>query len=163
MNLSRAGCAAKARRTIRGARKFSECMMIRTISLALAAQAMLAGVALAADAAPIYVELNSLESAQNHCRVSFVVQNKAEAPIESLKLDLIAFNRDGVIARRLVVEMGPIRKEKTMVRTFNLEGACGNIGSVLVNDVPACTPGDAGACVDRLELSSRVPDVKFYK
>jgi hypothetical protein len=140
------------------------CVMKRTIGLALAAQALLAGAAFAADA-PIRVELNALEAGQNHCRVSFVVENKTSTPVDSLKLDLIAFGKDGVIARRIVVEMGPIYKEKTIVRTFNLDSECGNIGSMLVNDVPACTPAaaDGKSCIDKLELSSRAPGVKLFK
>src|ERR1700704_6677155 len=58
---------------------------------------------------PIRVELNAAESVQSRCRLSFVIENKSEAAIESLKLDLAVFGRDGVIQRRLVTELGPVR------------------------------------------------------
>jgi hypothetical protein len=112
---------------------------------------------------PIRIELNASENVQGRCRLSFVVENKGEAAIDSLKLDLAIFNRDGVIQRRLLSEMGPVRRAKTIVKAFDLEGSCAEIGSILVNDVTACTPGDPGPCLDRLDLSSRLPAVRLFK
>lgn len=119
--------------------------------------------ALAASGGPIAVELNAAETVQNRCRIAFLVENKDDTAIESLKLDLAVFNREGVVQRRLVTEMGPVRKMKTIVRTFEIDGECGQIGAILVNDVTACVPGDPGACLDRLTLSSRAKDIKLYK
>lgn len=112
---------------------------------------------------PIRIELNTLENVQNSCRLSFVIENKGEAPIETLKLDLVVFGRDGGIQRRLIIELGPVRGSKTVVRAFDVEGDCGQIGSVLVNDVTACAPGDPGTCLDRLTLSSRSSAVRLFK
>jgi hypothetical protein len=39
----------------------------------------------------VQVELNSIESADNRCRLNFVVQNKSRVAIESMKLDLVGF------------------------------------------------------------------------
>lgn len=112
---------------------------------------------------PIRVELNTVEKTQNNCRLSFVIENKSETPIETLKLDLAVFGREGGIQRRLIVELGPVRASKTVVRAFDVEGDCGQIGSVLVNDVTACAPGDPGTCLDRLSLSSRSSAVRLFK
>jgi hypothetical protein len=111
----------------------------------------------------INVELNSVEGVQTKCRMAFVIDNKDEVALETLKLDLAVFNRDGVVQRRLVIEMGPVRRAKTMVRTFEIDGDCGQIGSILVNDVTACAPGEPGACLDRLTLTSRVSGIRLYK
>jgi len=100
---------------------------------------------------------------QNHCRLSFVVENGAETAIDTLKIDLALFGREGTIQRRMIVEMGPIRATKTVVRTFNVETACDQIGAILLNDVTACAPGEPGACLDRLTLSSRSSSIRFYK
>ena len=100
---------------------------------------------------------------KEQCRLSFVIENKADHALESLKLDLVMFGRDGVIDRRLVVELGPLRAAKTMVKTFAADGACDALGAVLVNDVTACAPGDAGTCLARLELKSRIPHVRLFK
>ncbi len=121
------------------------------------------GVAALADEAPIVVELNVAESAQSHCRLSFVVENKGDKAIDTLKLDLAVFGQDGGILRRLVVEMGPLRAAKTVVRTFDIEPDCPQVGSILLNDVTACAPGDPGSCLDRLTLSSRPANIKLYK
>jgi len=123
------------------------------------------GVATVAAADPaIHIELNAAETMQqDHCRLSFVVQNSAENAIDTLKLDLALFDREGTIKRRVIVELGPLRAAKTIVRTFNVEADCGQIGSILVNDVTACAPGEPEGCVDRLTLSSRLSAIRFFK
>jgi molybdopterin biosynthesis enzyme MoaB len=50
-----------------------------------------------------------------------------------------------------------------MVRAFVVDDECRQMGAVLVNDVVACTPGEPGACLDGLALSSRVKTLRFYK
>jgi hypothetical protein len=112
---------------------------------------------------PIRVELNLAESVQSKCRLSFLIENKSETPIERLTPDLAIFNREGIIQRRLVAEMGPVYRSKTIIKTFEIEGECGQIGSILVNDITACTPGDPGLCLDRLVLSSRVPNISLFR
>lgn len=128
--------------------------------MALAASAPAAG---AAPPDAIRVELNATADVQNRCRLSFVIENKGAAAVESLKLDLVVFGRDGVIDRRLITDMGPLRGAKTIVKSFDIDGECGKLGSILVNGVTACAPDDAGACLDRLELTSRLPDVRLFK
>jgi hypothetical protein len=112
---------------------------------------------------PIRVELNAAESVQGRCRLSFVIENKADAAIESLKLDFAVFGTNGVVQRRLVAELGPLRRAKTVVKAFEIEGECASIGSLLVNDVTVCTPGEPGACLDRLILASRLSNVRLFK
>lgn len=130
--------------------------------------AVLAG-PLAAVAAPsepadaIRVELNAAESVQNRCRLSFVIENKGEAAIDSLKLNFAVFGTNGVVQRRLVAELGPLRRAKTLVKAFEIEGDCTSIGSLLVNDVTVCTPGEVGACLDRMVLTSRLSNVRLFK
>jgi hypothetical protein len=111
----------------------------------------------------VRIELNSIENADDRCRLNFVIENKSHVAIESMKLDLVAFGGDGGILRRLITEMGPVRAAKTMVRAFVLNDDCHQLGAILVNDVTACTPGEPGACLDGLDLSSRVKTLRFYK
>ena len=117
----------------------------------------------AAPTDPIRLELNALENAEGHCRISFVIENNGNAPLETLQLELALFNRDGIVQRLLAADMGPLRAAKTTVRSFTIDGSCDGVGSLLLNDVTACAPGDANACLERLALSSRVNDVRFYK
>jgi hypothetical protein len=152
----RRGGAMKARR--RG--------LLSASALTLSALMLLtpsAPLAFAAPADPIRLELNAVENVQQRCRLSFVIENKGPVALSSLKLDLVVFGRDGVIDRRLIAELAPLRGAKTVVKTFEVEDPCADIGSVLVNGVTACAPGDADACLDRLVLSSRLNDIRLFK
>jgi hypothetical protein len=111
----------------------------------------------------IGVELNSAETAQNQCRLTFVVENKSEVPIEVLKLDLVVFNRENRVHRRMVTEMGPVRGAKTIVKTYSVDGACTEIRSILVNDITACAPAKPDVCIDNLVLSSRMEGMRLFK
>jgi hypothetical protein len=125
-------------------------------------QVLLPLCAFAADE-KVLIELNSAESADNRCRLNFVVENKSRVAIESMKLDLVVFGTDGGILRRLVTDMGPVRAIKTVVRVFVFDDECRQMAAILVNDVAACTPGEPGACLDGLSLSSRVKALRLYK
>jgi hypothetical protein len=111
----------------------------------------------------VLIQLNSIESAENRCRLNFVVENKSNAAIDSLQLDFVAFGTDGGILRRFVSEMGPVRAAKTMVRAFSIDVDCRQIGSILINDVTACAPAAPGTCLDGLGLSSRIEALRLYK
>jgi hypothetical protein len=155
--------------------------MARTASIALrrllapvdalvlgAAVALLALAVMAAEAAAqeppagVTLELNKTEDQSAGCRVYFVLDNKTANGFDQFKLDLVVFAGDGVILRNLATEMGPLRPEKRVVKMFDLgELACEGIGSLLVNDVLACSSdGQARTdCVDLLAVESRTPVV----
>lgn len=110
-------------------------------------------------ASGIDVELNKMEShGENGCRLAFVFRNGTDQQFETLKLDLVMFNHDDVIARRLIVDASPLRPGKTTVKLFDIdEPPCSEIATVLVNDVPACvSAGETRAdCVELVNVSSR--------
>jgi len=119
---------------------------------------------IAAADSSIHVELNAAESVpRSHCRLTFVIENSAPSAIDTLKLDLAVFDREGTIQRRMVVEIGPIHATKTIARTFNVETDCGQIGGILLNEVTTCVPEEPATCLDRLTLSSRVSTIRFFK
>ncbi|HMR34144.1 MAG TPA: Tat pathway signal sequence domain protein [Geminicoccaceae bacterium] len=112
----------------------------------------------AAEGPALRIELNRLEPLDKACRVYLVLANGTAESFESFKLDLVLFDTDGVIARRLAVETAPLRPEKTSVKLFDLDDlACDRVGTVLVNDVLACSTaaGPIGDCVTRVETASR--------
>jgi hypothetical protein len=109
------------------------------------------------------IELNTAEPAEGRCRMNFVVENKADSPLDTMKLDIVVFGTDGGIMRRLITEMGPARPHKTVVKAYLVEAECNAIGALLVNDVTACAPATTTACLDALTLSSRVKEIRFYK
>jgi hypothetical protein len=143
------------------------------VSIALGATALgvtlfLAGpVPLRAAPAPdtIGIELNRLEEQGGNCRAYLVFANPGAASYASFKLDLVVFDRKGVIARRVAVEAGPLRPAKTTVKLFDIpETACAGIGTILVNDVVACRAGDGELpdCIERVAVSSKL-DVALTK
>jgi hypothetical protein len=125
--------------------------------------ALLLSVAARAAEPSISVELNIAEAAEQRCRLTFVIANKGERLMESLKLDLALFNPEGLVQRRMVTEMAPVRPAKTVVRTFAVDGECAQISAVLVNEVAACVPGTPDSCLDDITLSSRAKGIRFYK
>ncbi len=149
-------------------------MPLRRILPALASLAALSLPSLALAQAPaqapaeprIGLELNRLESRPEGCRVWMLLRNPSDEALDPLRLDLLVFGKEGVIARRLALDVGPLPQQKTMARIFDLAGqSCDGIGALLLNDLLACgaAPEGRAACLPRLALSSRVDGVSFEK
>lgn len=112
------------------------------------AAALLAGLAALAPAqtkaeeAPhLAIELNKLEAIDEGaaCRVYLVFQNTTPQAFETLRLDLVVFGTDGVIAKRLSVDAAPLPASRKMVKLFDLAGLdCTQVGEVLLNGVATC-------------------------
>lgn len=114
--------------------------------------------AVKSDAAPLKIELNRLEPAGEACRTYMLVDNSRGPALKSLKVDLFAFDTEGVAQKRLAVELGPVQEKKTVVRLFDFAGlSCPKIGRLLLNDVLACEGGDATreTCLERIEPASK--------
>ncbi len=118
--------------------------------------------------APLRIELNRLEAREGGaCRVWLVLKNDGTDAVDPLRLDLVLFGTDGVVSRRVAVDVGPLPAGRTQARIFDLPGQdCAAIGSLLMNDVLACNgtaPAQRNACADRVQLASRVERVRFDK
>ncbi|RKT44842.1 Tat pathway signal sequence domain protein [Thiocapsa rosea] len=114
----------------------------------------------ATGAQEIKLELNKLEPQpeSNACRAYLVFDNSAGPAIEALQLDLILFDQEGVIARRLAVDTAPLRAAKTTVKLFDIPDlACTDIRRILINEVLECrdAEGPHTDCIERLTLSTR--------
>lgn len=128
----------------------------------VALSALLVVSALAQDApekaGPLKLQLNKVETAGEACRVTMVIDNAKGTGLKSYKVDLFAFDTDGVAQKRVAVELGPLSPKKTVVKIFDFPGiACNKVGRVLLNDVLSCDGGDAGreACLERTETDSK--------
>jgi hypothetical protein len=111
-----------------------------------------------ADDADVGLELNKLEPVDEACRIYLVLRNGSATSYQALKLDLVLFGTDGVIAGRVALEAAPLLAGRTSVKLFDVpEITCGAIGSLLVNDVVACRDADQPieGCTERLQLASR--------
>jgi hypothetical protein len=111
-----------------------------------------------AAAQTLDIELNKLEDIEGQCAASLLLTNRMSETLDAVRFDLYVFGQDGVIARRLLLDTGPMRIDKTTVATFALlDRPCSVIGRLLVNDVPICkfANGADVDCVAALNLSSR--------
>lgn len=134
---------------------------VAAMVLALSIMASTGGNARAEEA--IKLELNKVEPAGKGCRIFMVFNNATQNVIETFKPDLVFFDKDGVIADRLVVEGGPLAAGKTRVKLFDVAGlACEQIQRVLLNDIRACGGQVPAACLDMTQTSTR-GSVEFIK
>lgn len=115
-----------------------------------AAQAMTKG--------SIGVELNKLEPVGDACRAYLVLANGTATAFTSLKLDLVMFDTDGIVQRRVAVEAAPVAAGKTSLKVFDISGMpCTGIGRVLLNGVLSCSGAKAKMddCLSLVSVSSR--------
>lgn len=122
-----------------------------------------APVTMAADS--INIELNKFEDREDACRAYLVFENNTDTTFTEFKLDLVMFNPDGIIARRLALDAAPLRADKTSVKLFDIGGlACADIGRILINDVMGCrdSGGERTDCIGLVTPTSRnsVPFIK---
>lgn len=140
--------------------------MLRIAQSVLLMLGIVLGAAAAAQApAKFPLELNRLEQDGEICRVYLLVKNPEASEIAAFKLDLVFFDKEDIIRNRLYVELGPLAALKTAVRLFDIpEAQCGQLGSILVNDVVACSDaaGQDLNCLKRLDLSSKAEATLKY-
>ncbi|HSM27229.1 MAG TPA: Tat pathway signal sequence domain protein [Thioalkalivibrio sp.] len=121
--------------------------------------------ALAEETGALSVQLNKLEADGDACRAYIVLENASDITFEGLRLDMVLFDVDGVIARRLAVDAAPLAAGKTSVRVFGISNlACDNIGRVLLNDILVCqdATGDRTDCMQHIVPDS-IAGVPFIK
>lgn len=103
---------------------------------------------LRAEDGALSVELNKLEAQGQGCRAYFVINNKSATEYQSMKLDIVLFRPDAVIAKRFAVDLAPLKANKRSVKLFDIEGTpCDQVGNFLINDVMECKT-DAGPVAD---------------
>ena len=123
-------------------------------------------VARADDAPLLTLELNKMEAipaangAAPGCRAYLVANDPEGGPkFDALRLDLVLFGTDGVISRRIALDVGPVAPGRVQVRPFELRDVpCDSLGQILVNDALICKVGGADQtdCLDRVKTASRV-------
>lgn len=120
----------------------------------------------AAEAPSVSVELNKLEPVAtatagqaSGCRAYIVASNpEGGEAVDALRLDLVMFGTDGVIARRVALDLGPLSPGRTQVRPFDLrDQTCDSVGKILVNEVLVCRVAgtERTDCLARLRITSR--------
>lgn len=136
----------------------------RTTVAALLAGAFICSTAAAAPL-PVSVELNKLEQAENACRAFLVFHNETQSTFDVLKFDLVLFDTDGLVVKRVGVDTGPLPGDKISLKVFDIaELPCERIGRVLLNTVVDCadTSGPRQDCLNLISTSARGA-VEFVK
>lgn len=117
--------------------------------------------AAAAEATPdvnetaLSISLNALDTTQNGCKLTFVIENDMPETIDSLRAEVALFDPDGVIDRLTMLDFMSLPAGKTRVRQFELPGeGCDQIGGLLLNDIKTCEAGGAD-CMANLVTSSK--------
>lgn len=134
---------------------------IRAIACLLALTPVPPGHVLAQSPSGLGIELNRLEPRDGGaCRVWLVLRNDGAEALNPVRLDLVLFGRDGVVARRLAVDVGPLPAGRTQARIFDISAqGCDTIGHLLLNDLLAfgiTETAARSACIDRLDRAARI-------
>jgi hypothetical protein len=128
----------------------------RTAAITFLASILFAS-ALHAEPAGVTVELNKLEPQGTGCRAYLVVNNESATQYQTLKLDLVLFQPDGVIGRRFAIDLAPLKPSKRAVKLFDLDGvACDKIGNFLINEAVECKTdtGPVNDCLAGITVKS---------
>jgi len=129
------------------------------VHLALIA-AMLGTPALAQEEASkpaLMVELNTAQTTQGGCRLSFLIQNEHAAEI-SVVFETVLFTAEGGVNQLTLFDFGALPSNRPRVRQFDVPGVtCEGLGSILINGATSCEAGDLGPaiCTDSLMLKTR--------
>ena len=118
----------------------------------------------AASQAGMRVQLNKMAPVENACRIYLVFENRTGGAFDAYTLDLVMFDTEGAILRRLAVEAGGLPAGKTLVKPFDVTGIdCASIGKLLLNDVMTCEGAGAEQDCTVLTTPSSRLDAPFIK
>jgi hypothetical protein len=122
----------------------------------------------AADGAIMRVQLNKMTPVSDACRIYLVFENRTGRAFDAYTLDLVMFDTDDAILRRLAVEAGRMPPGKTRVKPFDLtETACDRVGKILLNEVMTCKASDgagsSASCTAAARPESRIDATPFIK
>ncbi len=132
--------------------------MVRLLAAIVVCLSSLSGQSFA-DESKLKIELNKVEDNSGTCLASLLVRQDLGSKLDRFSLDLFVFDGAGVIARQVLLDLAPLRNNKTTVVRFPLIArACAEISEVLVNKIPSCRSAATGQdldCLSDLAVSSR--------
>jgi len=104
----------------------------------------------------LIVELNTAQSTETACRLSFMVTNEHPEEIASAVFETVLFNADGSVNELTLFDFGSLPSNRPRIRQFDVPGlACGDLGSLLINGATTCDATDSSMCANTLELKTR--------
>lgn len=112
-----------------------------------------------APSGKISLELNNIQAtASGGCRLSMIATNGLDYPVDQFGLEVVAFNKDGLVDQFLRLDFTRISAGKTKILQFDLaDKSCDAISRLHINNVLNCMPAGTADiyCPDLLSLSNR--------
>jgi len=90
------------------------------VALGAAFAAVVTAPPLGATEGRLGIELNKLEDTEEGCRSLFVFDNATGHELNRFRVDLILFDRKGVYAKQLLLDMAPLYEDKKVLASFLL-------------------------------------------
>jgi len=104
----------------------------------------------------LIVELNTAQTTDTACRLSFMVTNEHPDPVEAAVFETVLFNADGNVNQLTLFDFGTLPSNRPRIRQFDVTGiACDGLGRLLINGAVTCEASAPDLCVETLELKSR--------
>ena len=104
------------------------------------------------------LQLNSAQTIENVCRLTFVVDNQTEKDISELVFETVLFSQQGEVIFFTLFDFGEVPFGIPRVRQFDVPNySCEDVKQVLINGMDKCVFSNGGAaeCNLNLETSSR--------
>ena len=145
---------------------FQTAVFIRSLTCAMVLLPLAAWPALAQQTAPapaLTLELNSAQTSDKGCRLTFVVNNSLGAELTKAAFEIALFNASGVVDRLTVLDFKELPAGKTKVTRFDLAGVdCAGISRILVNHATECAGEgvEPTACLGKLKTTAK-SDIAF--
>tara|TARA_B100001113_G_scaffold341591_1_gene326894 strand:+ start:1296 stop:1736 length:441 start_codon:yes stop_codon:yes gene_type:complete len=104
------------------------------------------------------LQLNSVQTIENSCRLTFVVDNQTEKDISELVFETVLFSQQGEVIFFTLFDFGEVPYGIPRVRQFDVPSySCEDVNQVLINGIDKCVFSNIGVeeCRLKLETSSR--------
>ncbi len=112
----------------------------------------------AAEDSVVRVELNTAETTDTACRLSFLVENTHANDIAQVVYETVLFDADGTVNQLTLFDFGTLPANRPRVRQFEVPDlACDGLSRILINGASTCDAGALGAdiCSTTLKLINR--------
>jgi len=122
------------------------------------AQGALAEAPAATAPTGLAVELNAAETIEADCKLTFLITNSLDTPLDKAVFETVLFDRNGTVDRLTLFDFGALPIGRPRVRQFVVpQTTCENLGRVLFNGAQTCE-GEGivpDACILNLAPTSR--------
>ena len=136
---------------------------MKRLFLAISLALLALPAAKAQGAGEIFMELNRVQTVENGCRITLLMQNGLEADIASFGFEVAVIDKTGLVGGLILVRSGQLRAGREQVKLFDLPGTeCENIERLLVNNVVECEgEGLSPDLCQRASVATSRLDIRF--